>query len=90
MTHWVLKSDLLHNVFGPFHSLSFDFNQQWMAGICLILPLSIQPIPEGAQLNRRLSYTAHIGRIGKTEHKKATRITISQPSTLSFMEIVLT
>lgn len=41
MVHWTLQSDLLHNVFGPFHSLSFDFNQQWMAGIGLILPLSI-------------------------------------------------
>lgn len=35
------QSDLLHNVFGSFHSLSFDFNQQRMAGIGLILPLSI-------------------------------------------------
>lgn len=41
MAHWTLQSDLLHNIFGPFHSLSFDFNQQWMAGIGLILPLSI-------------------------------------------------
>lgn len=35
------KSNLLHYVSGPFNSLSFDLDQQWMAQICLILPLSI-------------------------------------------------
>lgn len=41
MVHWVLQRNLLHNVFGSFHSLRFDFDQQGMAGIGLILPLSI-------------------------------------------------
>ena len=34
-------SVLLHNVFGPFHSLSFDLDQQWVTEVRLIFPLPI-------------------------------------------------
>lgn len=37
----LLYNILLHDIFGSFHSLSFDFNQERVAEIGLILPLSI-------------------------------------------------